>query len=76
MPSSPTGGQDLPVAAELEGVDGVRVSLQVPDHDAVADVPQQHAAVRRPRRHELPVGGEGDGVDRTLDDTRAGAGEE
>jgi hypothetical protein len=52
------------------------VSLQVPDHDAVADVPQQHAAVRRPRRHELPVGGEGDGVDRTLDDTRARAGEE
>ena len=69
---SPTGGQDLPVAAELEGVDGVRVSLQVSDHDAVADVPEQHAAVRRPRRHELPVGGEGERVDRTLEDGRVG----
>lgn len=45
---SRTRGKDLSISAELEGVDGVGVSLQLSNHESMANVPQENSAISSP----------------------------
>jgi len=65
---SPTGGEDLSISAEPEGVDGVRVAFELSKHHPVANVPQKNSAIGGSRSQELPIGREGQRMDGTLED--------
>src|SRR5262249_1992802 len=57
-----TGGQELAVRAEGDGVDRVAVRAQVLDFLAVGGVPQPHRLVGTARGQQLAVRAEGDAV--------------
>lgn len=63
---SHTRGKDLSISAEPEGVDGVSVSLQLSNHESMANVPQENSAISGPWSQELPTGGEIQCVNRPL----------
>lgn len=64
----PTGGEDLAVPAEPEGIDGICVALELPNHQAMANVPQENSAISGSGGQELSVGRESQSMDRTLED--------
>lgn len=64
----PTGGEDLSISAELEGVDAVCVAFKFSNHKPMTDVPQKNSSISGSWSQELPIGRESQRMDGTLED--------